>query len=150
MAATTLPSFLALTKCLTDALGGDERVLEDEPRLEPEHAVAEPPQEAVSAGVSLLAPRVRAAIDFHDQLGRGGDEVADIATAERHLPLESDAQFLAGKQAVQGRFRFCGRVAHGLCALFEKDLGFGIGLCLTHGTSQSRLAAGCSPQAKDP
>ena len=33
------------------------------------------------AGVSLLAPRMHAAIDFDDQLGRGGDEVADVAPA---------------------------------------------------------------------
>ena len=61
-------TFLALTESLANARNRDKRLLKDEPSIEPEHPVTKTPEDAVPAGVSLVAPRVRAPVDFEAQL----------------------------------------------------------------------------------
>lgn len=70
----------------------DEGLLENESRIEPEHAVAEAPKRAVLARIGTAALLVHGAIDFHDELGGSRDEVGDVAT-KRHLALEAHASF---------------------------------------------------------
>jgi hypothetical protein len=66
-----------------------------------------------------------------------GEEVDDVATGERHLAAEDDAELAAAELAPQGGFGVRGVVAQGV-----RDFGevVRVGLSLTHGPP-SRLAA---------
>lgn len=43
-------------------------VFHDECRIEPKHPIAEPPKYAIAARIPALAPDIRGAIDFDDEL----------------------------------------------------------------------------------
>ena len=51
---------------LANERDGDERLLDDEPGTEPEHAIAEPPKHPVPASVCAASLLVHGPIDFHD------------------------------------------------------------------------------------
>jgi hypothetical protein len=65
-------------------------LLDNELGFEPEYPVTQPPEHAVSAGVSSAAALVARPIHFHYQAMRGRDEVSDVPP-DRHLPAESNA-----------------------------------------------------------
>lgn len=72
----------------------NERLLDDELGVKPEHAIAKPPKRASLTSIRPAAQLVDGPIDFDDELGGSGDEVSDVAS-ERHLALELNAKLAA-------------------------------------------------------
>jgi hypothetical protein len=100
------------------------RLLHDELSFEPEHAVTQAPKHAVPAGVSPAAAFVARPIHFYYQASGRSDEVSDEAPAQRHLPAESNAQFLAGDEAPESGFWRSRRVPHAVGSFGEDGVSF--------------------------
>ena len=72
------------------------------------------------------------AIDLDHEPSGGSEEVGDIATGERDLATKRDPELATREQAPERRFRFRGRVAHGVRTLGEECLAFLVELGLAH------------------
>jgi hypothetical protein len=144
--ATTAPAQLQPKASASRTRDGRFDVPEHERLLKPEHAVTEPAEHAVPAGIRPLSPTMRRPIHFHNQATRRSEEVRNETACQRNLTTEGNPELLATKPAPERGLAAGHLLAHGVSTLRQQRQASGSdGRASTHEDLLARHAGRAQP-----